>query len=213
MSSTTPDDAIVYIVDDDSAMRDALQALFASVEIKTQAFESGDLFLEEWDPERKSCIVLDVRMPGMSGYRLQDRLKSEGHNASIIFLTGYGKLPMAVQAMRLGAVDFMEKPVNEDDLLQRVKEALAAKRTPAESGISPAVIAKIESLTSREREVLQLVVDGKSSREIADHFHRAPKTVEYHRQNIMRKLGVSNVAELVRIVTAASTAQPSILQR
>ncbi len=194
--------AKVYVVDDDDAMRDSLEALFHSAGIDAVAYPTVEAFLSHWDPAECACLVLDVKMPGKGGMALQEHLRASGWHVPIIFVTGFGEIPMAVRAMQAGALDFLEKPVNEDQLLQRVRAAM--RHAGNGNGTLLGMRARIERLTDREREVLDMVLAGNSTREIADQFFRSEKTIEFHRRNIMKKLGVQNVVELVRAVTAAS---------
>lgn len=194
--------AKVFVVDDDDAMRDSLEALFHAAGIDAVTFPSVETFLARWDPQQCGCLILDVKMPGKGGLALQEHLRTGGWWVPIIFITGFGEIPMAVRAMQAGAVDFLEKPVNEDQLLQRVRTALRLSGNG--NGALTGMRARIERLTDREREVLDMVLAGRSTREIADLLFRSEKTIEFHRRNIMKKLGVGNVVELVRVVTAAT---------
>lgn len=192
----------VFVVDDDDAMRDSLEALFHAAGINAVTFPSVESFLTDWAPQECGCLILDVKMPGKGGLALQEQLRTGGWWVPIIFITGFGEIPIAVRAMQAGAIDFLEKPVNEDQLLQRVRAALRFHN--GHNGTPPGMRARIDRLTDREREVLDMVLGGSSTREIADLLFRSEKTIEFHRRNIMKKLGVNNVVELVRVVTAAS---------
>lgn len=195
----------VFIVDDDPAMRDSLSVLVKSVGLQALAFGSADEFLrhvEAASPSGKSCLVLDVRMPGMSGPKLQERMRTIGCHVPIIFITGYGEVPTAVRAMRNGAIDYLEKPLKDQILLERIHECLERYSAPsAPPGNDAEAARRLEQLSPREREVLDFVVRGLTTKQIAQRLHRADKTIEFHRSNIMRKIGASNVAELVRIVS------------
>jgi RNA polymerase sigma factor (sigma-70 family) len=193
--------ATVFIVDDDEAVRDSLALLIESVGLSASTFESASDFLAAYDPGTAGCLVLDVRLPGMSGLDLQQRLAAEGSDLPIVFITGHGDVPMAVRAMRRGAVDFLQKPFGDQDLLDRVQEALEQQsglRAQLES--KTAIAEKLASLTPRERQVLQLVVEGLANKVIANRLDLSQRTVEVHRANIMRKTSADSLAHLVRMV-------------
>jgi two-component system response regulator DctR len=187
----------VYIVDDDNAVRNALKLLFRTAQIDAEAFSSADAFLEDADLTRRCCVLLDIRMPGRSGSVLHEELLRRGIRVPVIFITGHGDIPMAVSAMRKGAFDFIEKPFDDEQLLSQVLAALEAYEAP-EPDKAPAAAAPLEVLSSRQREVLQRVLDGKPSRQIAEELAISVKTVEFHRARIMQKLGVRTAAELFR---------------
>ena len=187
----------VYIVDDDYAVRDALRMLFRTAALEAEAFSSADAFLEDADFTRRCCVLLDIRMPGMTGTALRDELLARGVRVPIIFITGHGDIPMAVEAMRKGAFDFIEKPFDDEQLLARVLEALEQPQRP-EMGSLPLGSGPLAELSERQREVLQRVLDGKPSRQIAEELAISLKTVEFHRSRIMQKLGVRTAAELFR---------------
>ena len=194
----------VFIVDDDAAMRDALHTLLNSVGMKTALYASADEFLAAYRPAQPGCLVLDVRMPGMNGLELQERLAEIGLDLPIIIITGHGDIPMAVQAMRAGAVDFLEKPFREQDLLHRLRQAIERDaRSRRERSDKAGVARRLASLTSREREVLDLVVAGKHNKAIASELAISHKTVEFHRAKIMEKMEADSVAALVGMVLAA----------
>jgi RNA polymerase sigma factor (sigma-70 family) len=186
----------VYIVDDDNAVRNALKLLFRTAQLDAEAFSSADAFLEGADLTQRCCVLLDIRMPGMTGTALHEELLRRSHRVPVIFITGHGDIPMAVDAMKKGAFDFIEKPFDDEQLLSQVRAALesfeAGEAEKAEAG------AALELLSSRQREVLQRVLDGKPSRQIAEELAISVKTVEFHRARIMQKLGVRTAAELFR---------------
>jgi FixJ family two-component response regulator len=182
----------VYIVDDDYAVREALRMLFRTAELEAEAFSSADAFLEDADLTRRCCVLLDIRMPGMTGTALHEELLRRGIRVPIIFVTGHGDIPMAVEAMRKGAFDFIEKPFDDEQLLARVREALEQPQKAEVGSVSG------PDLSERQREVLQRVLDGKPSRQIAEELDISVKTVEFHRARIMQKLGVKTAAELFR---------------
>ncbi len=183
----------VYIVDDDNAVRNALKLLLRTAELDVEVFPSGDAFLENADLTQHCCVLLDIRMPGMTGTALHDELLRRGLRVPVIFITGHGDIPMAVEAMRKGAFDFIEKPFDDEQLLARVREALERRKAEPEMGSVP-----ISELSERQREVLQRVLDGKPSRQIAEELDISVKTVEFHRARIMQKIGVKTAAELFR---------------
>jgi FixJ family two-component response regulator len=196
----------VFVVDDDEAMRDALDTLIRSAGLKTALYASADEFLAGHDPEQPGCLVLDVRMPGMNGLELQQTLAEQGVNLPVIIITGHGDIPMAVEAMRAGALDFLEKPFREQDLLQRINQAIEQDANLRQEQARRAEIAaRVASLTPREREIMDLVVAGKHNKAIASELGLSHKTVEFHRANIMEKTNANSVAELVRMALAAKT--------
>lgn len=194
------DDPTVFVVDDDRAMRKSLRWLLESVELKVETFESAREFLEKYETHRPGCVVLDVRMPGMSGLELQDYLRSEGIHIPIIIITAYGDVPMAVRAMKAGAMDFIEKPVCDQVLLEHIHEALEVdqKRRQVRTN-SREVTERLQSLTRREYEVMELVVQGLSSKEIAKKLDVSYKTVEAHRAKIMKKMDAKSVPHLIHM--------------
>ncbi len=196
--------ATVFIVDDEEAVRDSLQWLLESSGLKVALFDSAEAFLQGYDPAQPGCLVVDVRMPGMSGLELQEKLTELHYGIPVIFITGHGDVPMAVQAVKHGAADFLEKPFNDKELLQIVQRCLEqdqqqrAKQQQVDSTQS-----RLASLTPREREVMQLVVAGKLNKQIADQLNISIKTVEAHRAKVMEKAGAHSLAELVQIVLAS----------
>jgi two-component system response regulator DctR len=186
----------VYIVDDDYAVRNALKLLFRTAQLDVEAFSSADAFLEDADLTRRCCVLLDIRMPGMTGTALHAELLRRNLRVPVIFITGHGDIPMAVDAMRKGAFDFIEKPFDDEQLLSQVLAALERFGTGELEKAEPST--SLELLSSRQREVLQRVLDGKPSRQIAEELAISVKTVEFHRARIMQKLGVRTAAELFR---------------
>ncbi len=186
----------VYVVDDDDAVRDALAMLFRTAGLKVVTFASARAFLENKRLDPVACLVLDIRMPGMSGLALQEALAARGQRMPIIFITGHGDIPMAVNAVKNGAYDFIEKPFDDSLLLSQVLKALApsSAQTPSEHDIGD----RLALLSDREREVLELVLEGKPSRQIGEELCISVKTVEFHRARIMQKLQVRSAAELFR---------------
>jgi FixJ family two-component response regulator len=186
----------VYIVDDDNAVRNALKLLFRTAQLDVEAFSSADAFLEDADLTQRCCVLLDIRMPGMTGTALHEELLRRSLRVPVIFITGHGDIPMAVDAMKKGAFDFIEKPFDDELLLSQVRAALETFDAGAPEKPEPGV--PLEHLSSRQREVLQRVLDGKPSRQIAEELAISVKTVEFHRSRIMQKLGVKSAAELFR---------------
>jgi two-component system, LuxR family, response regulator FixJ len=204
MSESRP---IIYIVDDDPALRDAIGFLVSSVGYDFLLCASGGELFEKVDARRPSCVVLDVRLPGLSGLEIQRELQGRGASAGIIFITGHGDIPKAVRAMRHGAIDFLEKPFDDQVLLDRISDALLASAAAiARNTKQERLERKLGGLTEREREVLSLVIAGKTSKAIAADLDISAKTVENHRHNLMSKAGVNSVAQLIAWAKDASNA-------
>ena len=197
----TADEPLVYLVDDDAAVRDALGLLLRSVGLECEVFASAFEFLEAYDPGRHSCLVADIRMPGLSGLELQQRLNEQRAEIPIIFITGHGDVPMAVTAMKSGAADFIQKPFRDQDLIDRLHKALAQDLDRRTARAAEDEIRKrIALLTPREHEVMQRVVRGQANKVIAMDLGVSQRTVELHRARVMRKLRMRSVAELVHAV-------------
>lgn len=200
----TSDEAVVFLVDDDADFRDSLVALLNSVGLQTKTFASIGELLDTKLPDVVSCLVLDVRLPGLSGLDFQAELAKTNNLIPIIFLTGYGDVPMSVKAMKLGAVDFLTKPLRDQDLLDAVTVALQRDRTRRESGRELAHLRSLlQSLTPREREVMGLVAKGLMNKQIAGTLGVSEATVKFHRGRLMEKLGVRSVADLVKMTQRA----------
>jgi len=192
--------ATVYVVDDDDGMRRALSLLLDTVGYKTVAFATPAEFLDKFKPDAAGCLVLDMRMPGMSGLELQQRLNSKGSMLPVIFITGHGDVPMAVQAMKEGAFEFVQKPFRDQDLLDRINHALEQDKENRSSLAQRAnVLQRFESLTPREKQVLDLIVDGAANKVIAIDLGLSERTVEIHRAKVMEKMGARSVAHLVKL--------------
>jgi len=201
---------IVFIVDDDEAVRSALKLLLKSVGLTATALPTAQQFLATYDPQQPGCLVLDVRMPGMSGLELQEQLNVRGAVIPVIFITGHGDVPMAVEAMQQGAFNFLQKPFRDQDLIDQIQKALARdKQNRAELGERSRNRQRFESLTPREREVLALVASGKPNKVMAADLELSQRTVEIHRARVMEKMGVSSLAQLVRIVMDLNSAGQS----
>jgi FixJ family two-component response regulator len=200
MTSSAP---IVYIVDDDSGMRTSLSWLLDSVGIRSEGFASAEAFLARYDWERPACLVLDVRMPETSGFDVQAELNARGATLPVIFVSGHGDIPMSVRAMQNGALDFVEKPYNSQQMLERVQRALKlAVQRHAVAQRHQALRQRLDALTAREKEVLRGVIDGKGSKQIASELSISVKTVDVHRASIKDKIGAASIAALVRDVMA-----------
>lgn len=199
----TDSQPIIYIVDDDEAMRDSMSWLLEGEGFRVACFASAEEFLARRHAAIRGCLILDVRMPQMSGLALQEKLDALGCDLPIIFVTGHGDVPMAVGALQRGACDFIEKPFTESDLLRRIQRALALEATQhAERQQVRDVRQRLDQLTQREREVLDLVVAGKLNKQIADTLAISMKTVEAHRARVMDKMGARTLADLVRDISS-----------
>jgi FixJ family two-component response regulator len=193
--------ALVYLVDDDEAVRDSLGLLLRSVGLDCTVYGSALDFLEHYDPDRHSCLVADIRMPGLSGLELQQRLNEQNAEIPIIFITGHGDVPMAVNAMKSGATDFIQKPFRDQDLIDRIHKALEQDRERRAGRAQEQVIReRLASLTPRETEVMHRVVRGQANKVIAMDLGVSQRTVELHRARVMRKLKMRSLAELVQAV-------------
>ena len=195
------DDPVVYLVDDDEAVRDSLGLLLRSVGLECELYASALEFLEAYDPRRHSCLVADIRMPGLSGLELQQRLNEQRADVPVIFITGHGDVPMAVNAMKSGASDFVQKPFRDQDLIDRIHKALAQDRERRVWRAEERVIReRVALLTPREAEVMKRVVRGQANKVIAMDLGVSQRTVELHRARVMRKLKMRSLAELVSAV-------------
>jgi len=201
------DEPTVYIVDDDEAMRHSLVMVLETAGFNVASFDSAERFLKRANPRMPCCILLDLRMPGMSGLDLQEELAERSVDVPIIFLTGHGSVSAAVRALKGGAVDFLEKPLNHRNLAGRVREAIEAGMRVSEQRREAAVTkSRLETLTAREREILDLIVAGFLNKQIAIELNVAEKTIVNHRASIMQKMGALNAADLARRVSMAGAA-------
>jgi FixJ family two-component response regulator len=200
MSNQSKQLPTVFIVDDDAAIRFAMQALMESVDQPHEIFASADEFLAKEIYQRPGCLVLDIRMPGLGGLELQQELINRKNTLPIIFITGHGDVPMAVEAMQKGAVDFIQKPFRDQELLDRIRKALATdqKRREKRSRVEQ-VANRLATLTKREREVFDLVVTGKPNKIIAYELNVSQRTIEIHRARVMDKMKASSLADLVKM--------------
>jgi two-component system, LuxR family, response regulator FixJ len=192
---------VVMVVDDDSGVRNAMRSLLKSVGLTAALYSSAQEFLAAYDPDQPGCLVLDIRMPGMSGMDLQQQLNLRGAVIPVIFMTGHGDIPMAVEAMQHGAFDFLQKPFRDQDLLDRIQKAMVKdgeRRTAL--GERERIRSRLEALTEREREVLELLTKGKQNKQIAQDLGVSPRTIEIHRARVMEKMDAQSVAELVHMM-------------
>jgi FixJ family two-component response regulator len=190
---------VIFVIDDDDSVRKSLSRLLRSLGFDVETFASAELFLQREHYEREGCIILDVRMPGLSGMALHDQLIGVGYELPIIFISGYGDIPMSVQAMKKGAVDFLPKPFEESELLTAVNKAIDRdKMAKAANAEKQVILQRMETLTPREYDLLPYVISGMLNKQIAFKLGIAEHTVKIHRGRIMEKLGAHSVAELIR---------------
>ena len=208
--SLIPKKGTVYVVDDDEAVRDSLQWLLEGKDYRVRCFDSGETFLGRYDPKEVACVLVDIRMAGMTGLELQDRLIERNSPLPIVFITGHCDVPMAVDTMKKGALDFIQKPFDEEKLVSVVERMLAAaKDSFAESLQAASRHALISKLTTRESQVLERIVAGRLNKQIADDLGISIKTVEAHRANIMEKLNANTVADLLKIALGQTSLKPA----
>jgi FixJ family two-component response regulator len=201
--------ATVHVVDDEADMLKALERLLGTAGFAVQAYSSPEQFLVQHDHTAPGCIVLDLALPGLNGLELQQALQTQGSALPIVFLTGRGDIAASVRAMKLGAADFLTKPVDADELIAAVEAALERNRAQrANRADRDAVANRLAALTAREREVFELIAQGRLNKQIAAEFGTVEKTIKFHRANLMRKLGVRTVADLVRLAERAGTGNP-----
>ncbi len=206
--SLIPKKGTVYVVDDDEAVSDSLQWLLEGKDYRVRCFESAEAFLSRYDAREVACLIADIRMGGMSGMELQEKLIERQSPLPIVFITGHGDVPMAVESMKKGALDFIQKPFNEDQLLALVERMLEkAKDAFANHQQAASRDALLAKLTSRESQVLERIVAGRLNKQIADDLGISIKTVEAHRANIMEKLGANTVADLLKIALGQTPAK------
>ncbi|MGB8278112.1 MAG: response regulator FixJ [Methylovirgula sp.] len=198
-------DAIVHVIDDDAALRDSLAFLLGSAGLLVRTFESAQAFLQELASIETGCVVTDIRMPGIDGFELLRLLQEMGKGLPVIVMTGHGDVPLAVKAMRLGAADFVEKPFEDEVMIDSVRSALTSNVPlhQAVAGVSDEMALRLASLSRRERQVLAGLVDGQTNKEIARQFDLSPRTVEVYRAKLMTKMQANNISELVRFAMRA----------
>jgi FixJ family two-component response regulator len=205
-TSLIPKRGTVYVVDDDEAVRDSLQWLLEGKGYRVRCFDSAESFLSRYDPREVACLLVDIRMGGMTGLELQARLIEIRSPLPIVFITGHGDVPMAVDTMKKGAMDFIQKPFNEADLVRLVEQMLEhAKDSFADSQLAANRDSLLSKLTMRESQVLERIVAGRLNKQIADDLGISIKTVEAHRANIMEKLSANTVADLLKIALGQSS--------
>ena len=206
--SLIPKKGNVYVVDDDEAVRDSLQWLLEGKDYRVRCFDSAETFLSRYDPREVACLLVDIRMPGISGLELQDRLIERKSPLPIVFITGHGDVPMAVTTMKKGAMDFIPKPFKEEELLSVVERMLdQAREAFADFQHAANRDALMGKLTARESQVLERIVAGRLNKQIADDLGISIKTVEAHRANIMEKLNANTVADLLKIALGPNSAK------
>jgi len=190
----------VFVVDDDATLRKSISFAVSSVGLSVETFASAEDFLTAWDPNRPGCLVLDVRMPGMDGLNLQQMLTRRAINIPIVFVTGHGDVPMCAEAMKAGAVDFLEKPFDKEKLLECISRALQVDlQSRRQHDRLARVLERYQLLTDREREVMELLIAGKTTKQIAAHLRISIKTVDNHRNSVLEKMNVANLVELARL--------------
>jgi len=195
---------LIHVVDDDEAMRDSLAWLLDGERYAVHTYPSGEDFLARHEPGRPACVILDIRMPGISGVEVHEQLMRRGTAIPVIFVTGHGDVPMAVEAIKRGAFDFIEKPFSETKLMAIIGRALEEDaRKAGENNTASDISSRLTKLSPREREVLDLVIAGKMNKTIADAMNISIKTVEAHRAKVMDKMGAKSLAELVQLVMQA----------
>ena len=193
-------DSIVYVVDDDSSVREAIKSLIRSVGLRVETFGTAQEFLKSARPDAPGCVVLDVRLPGLSGLDLQRELAANGINLPVIFITGHGDIPMSVRAMKAGALEFLTKPFRDQDLLDAIQQALERDRGARQQRSETAGLReRFDSQTAREREVMVLVVSGLLNKQIAGELGTSEVTIKIHRSQVMKKMDAGSLAELVRM--------------
>ena len=191
---------VVFIVDDDEALRDSLRWLLESVGLKVETHDSANSFLQSYYPGQSGCLLLDVRMPGMSGLELQEQLESRDVRLPVVIITGHGDVSMAVRALKAGALDFIEKPFDDELLLASIQSALSLDVEQRKSRATQAeILARLAQLTRREHQVMELVTKGRANKQIAAELNVSAKTVEAHRAHVMEKMQANSLAELVRM--------------
>ncbi len=195
-----PDKETVFIVDDDASIREALGNLLESVGISTEQFESAEAFREGWDREQPGCLLLDARLPGMSGMELQEELNASGIGIPIIFMTAHGDVPMVRKVLKAGAIEFLTKPFQKEELLQSVRQAFAFDRDRrTEKAVRDSILARLGLLSEREREVLAMVTAGLLNKQIASKLNLSEVTVKLHRRHVMEKMQAESLADLVKM--------------
>jgi len=201
--------ATIFIIDDDSAMQDSLNWLLKTVGYQVRAFLSAQEFLDAFTPEMRGCMILDIRLPGMSGLQLQQKMSADGIHLPVIIISGHSDIPMAVKAMQQGAMTFLEKPFRDQELLDSIQNALEQDgKNEKVKKLHKEIKQRLDTLTPRENEILERIVAGDSSRVIGEHFGISVKTVEVHRAHIMEKMQTKNLPKLVHMILSLKTETP-----
>lgn len=196
LENNTYSNSTVFVIDDDAEIRNALKWLLESVKLNVECFESAVEFLESYDPHTPGCIVADVRMPLLSGLHLLEKLNASSNRLPVIMITGHGDIPMAVKAMKMGAIDFVSKPFNDQNLLEKIQSAIASNANKTEG--DSATTSSYQSLSKREKEIMALIAQGLLNKQIAQELNISISTVEFHRSRLMKKLGAKNLAQLIK---------------
>jgi FixJ family two-component response regulator len=205
MEESEENEAIVFIVDDDASVRDSLRWLIESVQLKVECYATAQEFMDEYQGQQTGCVVLDVRMPGISGLDLQEELRQQGFVLPVIIITGHADVPMAVRAFKSGVFDFIEKPFNDQHLIDRIQQAIEKSRSQVISlQRRQEARGRLKKLSSREKQVLDCIVAGSSNKKMARELDISIKTIETHRANLMSKMKAGSVSELVRVALLAS---------
>lgn len=208
------DAPLVYVVDDDASVRDALDSLFRSVGMRVETYDSPAAFLARKAVDAESCLVLDVRLPGVGGLDFQAQLNATGSHIPIVFMTGHGDVPMSVRAMKAGAVDFLMKPFRDQDMLDAVTSALAGSRKQRALSQELSMLrSRYDTLTAREREVMALVTRGLMNKQVAGELGLSEITIKIHRAHVMTKMGARSLPELVRMTEAIASGQTLVVSR
>lgn len=205
LPETMPNDStpMVYVVDDDAEVRHSIELLLESIDIPVFTFESAELFIDNLATDRPSCLLLDVRMPGLSGLELQHKLADLGYESPVIIMTAYGEVDLAVQAMKAGALDFVQKPFSPQAMLDKIQSALTADtKRFAESQETEEISRRLSSLTPRERQIMDLLLEGEIAKRIAFSLNLSIKTVDFHRRNMMEKMGAESGIELAQMINS-----------
>jgi FixJ family two-component response regulator len=209
MKAPAPPQNVVFVIDDDASLRESLSSLLRSIGLHVELFDSAAQFLKSQRPDVPSCLVLDVRLPGLSGLDFQAELIKNDIHVPIIFITGHGDIPMSVRAMKAGAIEFLTKPLREQDLLDAVQAGLDRDRVRRQSDKTVTELrSRYDSLTAREQEVIGYVASGLMNKQIAGEIGISEITVKVHRGNLMRKMGAKSLAELIRMVDALGIPRP-----
>ena len=209
-TTSSPDRQTVFVIDDDPQVREAIGLLVESVGLKVEAFDSAQAFLRSFDPPRPGCLVLDVRMPGISGLELHRHLVSRGIRIPTLLITAHAEILMAVEALKSGVVDFIEKPYSPQGLLDRIQKALAEDARTRQDRLRLAGIEeRVAKLSRRERQVMRFLVDGRDARFISERLGISEKTVDFHRRNLLEKMQVGTVVELGRMIDFVERTRPA----